>query len=227
MKLHFTSIVTKKGRPILALQPVGLLVLLAGDIHGFEKPSSYPPSSLPEMLTSNGVMTLIGSPRPGRGAAVGLFASVLDKYGIHDRRVAMGGFSAGGIGAVRYAQFCVKGKGKLKGLIPVFAVDSPLDFERWFTATDVHLKRLALAGLDLAEDRSAVEELGKEFGGSPAQAIEAYRRQSPVSIFVGDGGNARLLKDTPIRLYVEPELNGDWRIGTEMFSLRTSPMRRH
>jgi hypothetical protein len=126
------------------------------------------------------------------------------------RRVAIGGFSAGGIGTVRYAQFCVKGKGKIKGAIPVFAVDSPLDFERWFTAADVHLKRLALAGLDLAEERSAVEELGKEFGGSPAEATEAYRRQSPVSIFVGDGGNARLLKETPIRLYVEPEIN--WRL---------------
>jgi hypothetical protein len=111
---------------------------------------------------------------------------------------------------VRYAQFCIKGKGKIKGPVPVFAVDSPLDFERWFMAADVHLKRLGLAGLDLAEDRSVVEELGKEFGGSPAEATEAYRRQSPLSIYVADGGNARLLKNTPIRLYVEPEIN--WRL---------------
>src|SRR5437879_563668 len=55
-------------------RPAGLLVLLAGDIHSYEKPSSYPPSSLPEMLTTNGVATLIAAPRPGRGAGVGLYA---------------------------------------------------------------------------------------------------------------------------------------------------------
>ena len=37
-------------------RPVGLLVLLAGDTHSYEKQSSYPPSSLPEMLATNGVM---------------------------------------------------------------------------------------------------------------------------------------------------------------------------
>lgn len=198
-------------------KPAGLLVLLAGDIHGFEKPSSYPPSSLPEKLTSNGVMTVVTSPRPGQGARDpvlqelnGLIGTVLDRYGMPNRGVAIGGFSGGGIVAVRYAQFWAKGKSKIKGPIPVFAVDSPLDFERWFMAADLHLKRLALAGLDLAEDRSVVETLTNLFGGSPAQATEAYRRQSPVSIFVGDGGNARLLKETPIRLYIEPEIN--WRL---------------
>jgi len=49
-------------------KPTGLLVLFAGDIHGFKKLSSYPPSSLPKMLTSNGVMTVVASPRPGQGA---------------------------------------------------------------------------------------------------------------------------------------------------------------
>lgn len=198
-------------------QPAGLLVLFAGDVHGFEKPSSYPPSSLPEMLTSNAVMTLVVSPRPGQGAGDpvleeldGLLANVLDRYEIHSRQVAIGGFSGAGMSAVRYAQFCAKGKSKIKAPVPVFAVDSPLDFERWFMSADLHLKHLALAGIDLAEDRSVVDVLTNVFGGPPAQALDNYRRRSPVSIFVGDGGNARLLKETPIRLYVEPEIN--WRL---------------
>lgn len=197
-------------------KPAGLLVLF-GDTQAFEKPSGYPPSSLPETLTSNGVMTVVVSPRPGQGAGDpvlqeldGLVENALERYGVQNRGVAIGGFSGGGMSAVRYAEFCMKGGSKIKGPIAVFAVDSPLDFERWFMATDLHLKQLALAGRDLAEDRSVVEVLTNVFGGSPAQAREAYRERSPVSIFIGDGGNARLLKDTPIRLYVEPDIN--WRL---------------
>jgi len=205
-------------------RPAGLLVLLpAGDIHSYDARSGYTPALLPEMLATNDVMTIIAAPRPWRGASVGLYAGdeilgemdrliadVLDKYKIHEGKVAIGGFSAGGIGAVRYAQFCMKGKRKAKSPVAVFAVDSPLDYERWFIAAELHLERLALAGRDLAEDRNATNELRKAFGGSPTEAVEAYRRQSPVSTLVADGGNARLLKDTPIRIYIEPDLK--WRL---------------
>jgi hypothetical protein len=205
-------------------KPTGLLVLLpAGNIHSYDEQSGYTPSGLPKLLATNSVVTLIAAPRPGLGAGVGLYAAdgilqeldaliadELGKFNIRSNQVAIGGFSAGGIGAVRYAQFCATGKHRIRGGAPVFAVDSPLDYERWFFAADLHLKRLAFAGLDLTEDRSAVEELRKEFGGSPTEALEVYRRQSAASILVPDGGNARLLKDTPIRLYIEPAIQ--WRL---------------
>ena len=149
----------------------------------------------------------------------GLIANVLDKFNIPAGQVAIGGFSSGGIGAVRYAQFCKKGQRKTKGAVAVFAVDSPLDYERWFLASELELKRLALAGRDNAEDRSATIELPKAFGGSPTEAVEAYRRQSSVSILLADGGNARLLKETPIRIYIEPDLK--WRLenwGQDVYS---------
>ena len=82
--------------------------------------------------------------------------------------------------------------------------------QRWFLAAELELKRLALAGRDNAEDQSAVHYLRKEFGGSPTEAVEAYRRQSVVSTLVPDGGNARFLKDTPVRIYIEPDLK--WRV---------------
>ncbi len=205
-------------------EPTGLLVLLpAGNIHSFDERSGYTPSTLPKLMASNGVVTLITAPRPGRGAGVGLYAAdaileeldrlisgVADGFKIPPSKMAIGGFSAGGIGAVRYAEFCAKGLGRLTKRVPVFAVDSPLDYERWFLAADIHLKRLALARKDLAEDRSVVAELKKEFGGPPTEAVGVYRRQSAVSTLVPDGGNARWLKDNPIRLYVEPAI--EWRL---------------
>lgn len=195
-----------------AKRPAGLLVFLAGDIHSFSE------ASLPKILATNGVMTLIAAPRRD-GLYTGddileeldrLIADVLGKFKSPEGSMAIGGFSSGGIGAVRYAQFCMKGERKTKGPVAVFAVDSPLDYERWFLAAELYLKRLALAGRDFAEDRNATNELRKAFGGSPTEAVEAYRRQAPVSTLVADGGNARLLKDTPIRIYIEPDLK--WRM---------------
>ena len=209
---------------IPARAPTGLLVLVpAGDIHSYDEKSGSTPATLPRLLGANGVMTLVVTARPGMGAAVGLYAGetvleemdgliadVLDKHKIQNGRVAIGGFSAGGIGAMRYAQFCIKGKRKRKTPVAAFAVDSPLDYERWFLAAELELKRLALAGRDNAEDQSAVHYLRMEFGGSPTEAVAAYRRQSVVSTLVPDGGNARLLKDTPVRIYIEPDLK--WRV---------------
>jgi hypothetical protein len=50
--------------------------------------------------------------------------------------------------------------------------------------------------------------LGQAIAQPPFQAI--VTREQRHSIYVADGGNARLLKNTPVRLYVEPEIN--WRL---------------
>jgi pimeloyl-ACP methyl ester carboxylesterase len=202
-----------------ANRPSALLVLLpAGDIHSYDEQSGYTPSRLPRMLATNDVMTMIASPN-GSGSYTadasleeleGLIAAVRDKFNIPSGKVAIGGFSGGGMGAMRYAQFCAKSERRKNRPVAVFVVDSPLDYEHFFLAAELHLKQLALGGRDLAEDRGIVKMLREELGGSPTEAPGAYRRQSPVSILVADGGNARLLKETPIRIYIEPDIN--WRI---------------
>jgi hypothetical protein len=189
-----------------------LLVLVAGDIR------EYSAAMLPRLLATNGVMTVIVAPaRAGLLTSDGmleelerLIGDVLGKFGVKDAKVAIGGFSAGGIGAVRYAQFCVKGERRKHTPSAVFAVDSPSDFERWFAGAEHYLQRLALAGRDLAEDRRATNELRKAFGGSPTEVSEAYQRHSPVTARLADGGNARLLKSMPLRIYIEPDLK--WRV---------------
>jgi hypothetical protein len=197
---------------IPSAKPTGLLVLVAGDIRSFSA------ALLPKLLATNETMTLIVAP-----ARAGLLASdamleeldsligdVLSKFGASNARVAIGGFSAGGIGAVRYAQFCLKGERKAHTPAAVFAVDSPLDYERWFLGAELYLQRLALAGRDIAEDRRATNELRTALGGRPAEAAETYSRYSPLTARLPDGGNARLLKSTPLRIYIEPELK--WRV---------------
>jgi len=193
--------------------PVGLLVFLPpGGIHGLSG------AQLPKILEANHVMTITVAPQRDRlftGDAIlkeldDLVRGLVEQYEVPPGRIAVGGFSAGGIGAVRYAQFCLKHEGTNDRLAAVFAVDSPLDFERWFNATELYLGRLSLAGRELAEDKSVLNALRKAFGGSPTEVLDAYRRQSAISTNIPDGGNARLLKDTPIRIYIEPDVK--WRV---------------
>jgi hypothetical protein len=46
----------------------------AGDIHSYNETSGSTPATLPRLLSTNGVMTLVAAARPGMGAAVGLYA---------------------------------------------------------------------------------------------------------------------------------------------------------
>jgi hypothetical protein len=48
--------------------------------------------------------------------------------------------------------------------------------------------------------------LRSALGGSPNQVREIYRKRSPFLASEKGGGNARLLKNVPIRLYVEPDV---------------------
>lgn len=198
-------------------QPRALLVLLpgyGGDVNSFEPSSGYSPSTLPARLGGQGVLTMVAVPHPEtlyESDAMlvrldSMVAEVVQRHRIPPERVAVGGFSAGGTGAVRYAQHCAAGRCRAVGKIAaVFAVDAPLDFERMARSAEVHLRRQA-PRTNVAEERMVLETLRRALGGSPDEAREAYRRQSPVLASEADGGNARLLRATAVRLYTEPDV---------------------
>lgn len=48
--------------------------------------------------------------------------------------------------------------------------------------------------------------LASTFGGSPVEKRAAYVRAAPLTVSEPGGGNARLLKDTPVRAYSEPDV---------------------
>ena len=197
-------------------KPQGLLVLLPGygsGVDGFAA-SSYTPSMLPARMAEQNVLTIVAVPeaetlyesdQPLR-ALDSIIAEVLQKYRIPNDRIVVGGFSAGGTGAVRYAQFCAQGQCKATSKVAgVFGVDPPLDFERLFRSSELIVQRNAPRS-NIAEERMIVETLRGALGGSPDEASLAYRRQSPLLASDRGGGNASLLAATPIRLYVEPDV---------------------
>lgn len=197
-------------------RPRGLLVLLPGygsDVNGFTS-SSYTPSTLPARMAAHDVLTIVAVPQaetlyesdPPLRLLDSIIAEVLQRYRIPGGRVVIGGFSAGGTGAVRYAQYCALGScAAAPSVAGVFGVDPPLDFERLYRGEEVSLRRGAPRS-NRAEAQMIIETLRRALGGSPDQAPDAYRRYSPLLASAPDGGNATLLARTPIRLYVEPDV---------------------
>lgn len=121
-------------------------------------------------------------------------------------RVAVGGVSLGGTGAVRYAQHCALERCDAD-LAPraLFAVDAPLDMERlWLSSTAV--LRRGWEGSNLRETQWIVDRLVSNLGGPPQEYRASYAARSPFSYFAPDGGNARFLLEMPVRLYTEPDI---------------------
>lgn len=123
--------------------------------------------------------------------------------------VAIGGFSSGGFGALRYAVLAWSGQEAL-AVRPAaaFSVDAPLDLERWYQGMDTHQRRRGDQAQDafVGESRFLVGHLRRLMGGTPQERPEVYRSRSVLSATLPDGGNARYLRDLPLRLYAEPDM---------------------
>lgn len=136
-----------------------------------------------------------------------IIAEVVHEYEIPKNNLFMGGISASGTRALRYAQYCEQGKSeygiKLKG---VFSVDSPLDLARFYESVHNH-------GTNFKEGMLWEAELMKTtfsqvFGGPPTKFEADYRKASVFSHSENQGGNAKYLKKVNIILYHEPDI--DW-----------------
>jgi thioesterase domain-containing protein len=195
-----------------------LLVLLpgyGGDVDSYAPESGYTPSTLPQRLAAHGIATVVAVPASETLYADAsslrrldaLVADARARYATPGAPVAVGGFSAGGTGAVRFAQRCAaKACGGNPPVAGVFAVDAPLDLRRmWQGAALSVARRSPRANLD--EARTILADLRRALGGAPHQAPAAYRRASPLLATAVDGGNARWLHKTPVRLYTEPDVH--------------------
>jgi hypothetical protein len=145
---------------------------------------------------------------PLRGAPAGnwaLIAEVVARYRVPDHRVAIGGVSAGGSGAVRYAQYCALGKCSARTApVAVASVDAPLDYERFWNSQALSVKR-GFPKTPLGESRAILSAMREKLGGSPTEARETYKRFSALLVKEPDGSNAKLLRQTTVGLYTEPD----------------------
>ncbi len=117
----------------------------------------------------------------------------------------LGGFSIGGTGALRYAQYVVSKKSQsnftLKG---VFTVDPPLDFE-WFWDSMKRTIENNVSEVAVYEAKYMLDLMKANLGGAPKENYKNYIAVSPFTASQANGGSIALLENLPLRFYSEPD----------------------
>lgn len=210
--LHNTDTVNNVVRLWKASGSSKLVVLLPP--YGADQ-NYYHASKLPSLLNANNIDFAVIFPGSVGYTTDGdikrldsLIALVVKKYHYDPDRIIIGGFSAGGYGAMKYV--LKKNKGELNLSISpkaVFSVDAPLDMERWYMSLNLIRHRVDTSNMMFGEANYLVGMFNELYGGTPDQKKDVFRENSIVSIFLPDGGNAKYFKNIPVRLYTEPDIN--------------------
>jgi len=135
------------------------------------------------------------------------FKKALIKYQAPKDKIVIGGFSLGGMNAIRYVELSLENS-DLTSIQPVavYGIDPPLDWVRIYYSFQ-RIKELNFSEVAVNEAVDYLNKLNKQFGGSPKDNPNIYSKHSMYSKTVKDGGNAKFLIDTPIRIYSDPDIN--------------------
>lgn len=151
--------------------------------------------------------------RPDAQETMGLVQQRLEKmvkeamqqYKIPAGKLIIGGHSIGGLSALYYAEMANKpGQDSIVKPAAVFGVDPPLDLKRLYAGYTRAIKEGAGSG---SEAVMITERFKKIYGGTPAEAAANYESASAFTPDAPEGGNARYLKNLPVRLYCDPDVN--------------------
>lgn len=153
--------------------------------------------------------------RPDAEETMGLIQQRLEKmvkeamqgYKIPAGKLVIGGHSVGGLYAMLYAETANKpGQDTVVKPAAVFGVDPPLDLKRLYNGY-VRALREAAGGVAGSEAKMITERFNKIYGGPPDQFASNYEKASAFNPDDPEGGNARYLKNLPVRLYCDPDVN--------------------
>lgn len=194
--------------PVTAV--TGVLILLPA--WGEKAASVFSKTKLPQLLVEYGYITIVPQLQQSlfanEAAILGLhkiLSTKMEAFGCDNPRLILGGFSAGGAIAIGYAEYLVQSNSRIKPTA-VFAIDPPLDLCRLYASAENKINYQCADKLINKEGRLIKNYLLKTLKGAPKEMREAYLRYSAFASAVVDGGNAKYLKNIPIRLYSEPDL---------------------
>lgn len=139
-----------------------------------------------------------------------VFKQLVEKYQIPKDKFILGGFSGGGMLALTYTEKANRNS-KETFLKPkaVFGVDPPLDHAHLWNHCKRDIER-NFSEPAINEGKYIIEMYKNEFGGSPEEVPATYVNYSIYSHSQIDGGNAKYLKTTPLRIYTEPGI--EWQM---------------
>lgn len=188
---------------------IAYLILLPGFGESAEK--VFEQTELPFLAARKGILTIIPTMQDGvssfgfddtsQTALHSIVEDAVQRYSLSDKRFFMGGFSMGGTAAVKYTEQASR---KPQAL---FAIDSPLDLERFFQSNH---RDITIFHKDKEDDIYVYLErrILEIMGGPPQTAITNYHRISPFSLSDSTQQALKTLTNTHIRIYIEP--NPHW-----------------
>ncbi|MGG9962477.1 hypothetical protein [Ferruginibacter sp. SUN106] len=176
-------------------------------------------TTLPDYAAAQGILTIVPVLKTGSlyfgvdGASQQSLKdqveSVVAKYHLQGKDFYMGGFSIGGSCVVKYAELAVQNNYAVKPAA-VFAVDPPLDWERFYNAAK-RVVRLSDPKQVNSEVTYMINRIEKEMNGTPQTAIENYYATSPYSYSDTTQKAIKNLLTTPLMLITEPDIQ--WWLG--------------
>jgi hypothetical protein len=173
-------------------------------------------TNLPIYAAQQGILTIIPTFKTGvtsfgiDDATQQSFNEILEHvtatHKLTDEKFYIGGFSIGGSCAVKFAELAYKENYRKKPSA-VFAIDPPLDFERFYNSC----KRNVRLSVDTAPSQEAVymiNRIEKEMGGVPNEVRENYKNTSPYSFSDTTQSAIKNIRQIPIMIFTEPDV--DW-----------------
>ncbi|UXX79605.1 alpha/beta hydrolase [Reichenbachiella carrageenanivorans] len=172
-------------------------------------------TDLPLLTVKNGILTIIpvladgvlslGVDEQSQKSLQRIIEHATLKYNIKSTPLSIGGFSIGGSAAIKYAEQATQ-QATTPQPIKVFAIDPPLDFERFYQSAKRRI-RLSKDGEANKEDLYITQRIEVAFGGPPETALTNYHRISPYSYSDTSQSNIKPLIHTALRIYTEPDVH--------------------
>jgi pimeloyl-ACP methyl ester carboxylesterase len=138
-----------------------------------------------------------------------LVPELMRKYNIPAGKFTIGGHSIGGLQAMYYAEMAYKPGSTIIKPALVFGVDPPLDMKRLYNGY-MRSMRLNPAKAKGSEAEFITSRFNRLYGGPPEKKTAAYEAASAFYRDAKDGGNVKYLKNVPVRMYCDPDIN--WHI---------------
>jgi len=135
-----------------------------------------------------------------------VLTEVIEKYKIPKDKFVMGGYSAGGVTALSYTEYCKQFPDKsVINPQAVFTADSPVDLvDVWYTFQREIKKNYSQVAMN--EAKYYLDKMQTDLKGTPLNNLDNYIKHSPYYNGAEDGGNAKYLLNTAVRLYYDPDV---------------------
>ncbi len=171
-------------------------------------------TDIPQYASQRGILTIIpllktgttyfGSDVASQQSLEEIINLVVSKYQLKDKGFYIGGFSIGGTCAVKYAELAVQKNYPVKPTA-VFAIDPPLDWERYYKAAK-RVVRLSNPTKVNGEVFYMIDRIQKEMKGTPKTALANFYAHSPYSFSDSTQKAIKNLIKTPIMIISEPDI---------------------